>query len=29
MFSVEEERRFTGEGEMLEAGDAIVILRAE
>jgi len=28
MFSVEEERRFTGEGEMLEAGDAVVILRA-
>ncbi|MDS0297125.1 valine--tRNA ligase [Halogeometricum sp. S1BR25-6] len=27
MFTIEEERRYTGEGEMLEAGDAVVIVQ--
>ncbi|SFR33455.1 valyl-tRNA synthetase [Halogeometricum rufum] len=27
MFTIEEERRYTGEGDMLEAGDAVVIVR--
>ncbi|ELZ31071.1 valyl-tRNA ligase [Halogeometricum pallidum JCM 14848] len=27
MFTIEEERKYTGEGEMLEAGDAVVIVR--
>ena len=27
MFDVEEERRYTGEGEMVEAGDVVVVIR--